>query len=126
MLSGRMKGGGMKPGKRRPRPRYPKNPTRRQHGIPLDDSSSSPLREYDLLSCTMRFLASALFGIFIDIAIVFLYGLAVLMGYHPGAGWLSGVLAVIPLLWGALGIFFYNEMLDLAGEIIERFFLFWR
>ena len=48
------------------------------------------------------------------------------MGYRPGFGWLLPVLAAVPLVWGALGIFFFNDMLDLAGEIVERFFLFWR
>ncbi len=66
---------------------------------------------------------AAIFGIFIDIVIACLAGVVVLMGYRPGFGWLLPVLAAVPLVWGALGIFFFNDMLDLAGEIVERFFL---
>lgn len=69
---------------------------------------------------------AALFGVFIDIVLICLYGVVVLMGYRPGFDGLFSIMAAVPLIWGGLGIFFFNEMLDLAGEIVERFFLFWR
>ncbi len=74
----------------------------------------------------MRFFGALLFGLFLDIVILCCCGIVLLMGYKPSFGWLSYTLIVIPLIWGLGGIFFFNEMLDLAGEIIERFFLFWR
>jgi len=99
---------------------------RRRPVSPADDRARSPLQEYDLLSCTIRFFMAAIFGIFIDIVIACLAGVVMLMGYRPGFGWLLPVLVAVPLVWGALGIFSFNDMLDLAGEIVERFFLFWR
>jgi hypothetical protein len=93
---------------------------------PVNSFDRPPLQEYDLVSCVIRFFMAALFGIFIDIVLVCLYGAAALMGYRLGFDWLFFLIAAVPLIWGGLGIFFFNEMLDLAGEIVERFFLFWR
>ncbi|MDI9526049.1 MAG: hypothetical protein QM299_03480 [Pseudomonadota bacterium] len=92
----------------------------------VNPSARTPLQVYDPLSCIMRFILAALFGVFIDIVLICLYGAVILMGYRPGFNGLFSIMAAVPLIWGALGVFFFNEMLDLATEIVERFFLFWR
>lgn len=88
--------------------------------------TDSPFEDYDIVSCVMRFFGALLFGLFLDIVILCCCGMVLLMGYRPGFGWLSYTLIIVPLIWGLGGIFFFPDMLDLANEIIERFFLFWR
>jgi hypothetical protein len=88
-------------------------------GSPLNLLRLSPLR-YDLHSCASRFLCSALFGFAQDLLILCLYGAAVLIGFKPGIMGLLYTLIEVPIIWGILGIFFYSEMLDLAGDIAEK------
>jgi hypothetical protein len=82
--------------------------------------SSIPPLGYDLSSCASRFLSSALSGFFLDILILCVYGAAVLTGFRPGTMGLLYTLIEVPVIWGILGIFFYNEMLDLAGDVMQR------
>ncbi|MBN2297376.1 MAG: hypothetical protein JXM72_02215 [Deltaproteobacteria bacterium] len=80
------------------------------------------IKTYDPASCIIRFLGAALFGVFVDIVIAFLYGLIVMMGYVPSLSGLLYILLAVPLVWGVLGIFFFTEMLDLTKDILKRFF----
>ena len=75
---------------------------------------------YDLGSCMARFRSAAFFGLFLDILILLLYDTAILMGFRPGIMGLIYTLIEVPVIWGILGIFFYREMLDLAGDIARR------
>jgi len=92
----------------------------------MGQNDQSPLNDYDALSCLIRFTCASIFGIMVDIVIIALYGSLLLMGYQPWGRTLAYLLVGIPLIWGILGIFFFNDMLDLGKEICERFFLFRR
>lgn len=113
----------MRPGKN-PSPRT--SGARRTRGRPASPAGGDPVHEYDLHSCTIRFLLAAMFGVFIDIVLACFTGTVLLLGYRPGLGWLAPALITVPIVWGALGVLFFDEMLDLGREIVERFFLFWR
>ncbi|MFY9399595.1 MAG: hypothetical protein WAR22_14655 [Desulfomonilia bacterium] len=114
----------MKPG-RKPSPSPQRS--RRAGGCPEPSAGGlSTVHGYDLPSLTIRFLLAAMFGVFIDIVLACLAGIVLLMGYRPGLGWLAPTLLAVPVVWGVLGIFYFDEMLDLGREIVERFFLFWR
>jgi hypothetical protein len=92
----------------------------------MAENNQSPLNDYDFASCLIRFFSAAIFGLFVDIVILTFYGIILLMGYSVSVKPLLYTLATTPLIWGILGIFFFNEMLDLGKEICERFFIFWR
>jgi hypothetical protein len=73
--------------------------------------------EYSLSSCSLRFLSSAFSGLFLDIVILCLYGIAVLLGFRPGVMGLFYTLIEVPVILGILGIFFHDEMSGLAEDI---------
>jgi hypothetical protein len=88
-------------------------------GPPLYPSRISP-QGYDLSSCATRFLSAATFGLFLNVLIFCIYGAAVLLGCRPGTMGLLYTLIEVPIIWGILGIFFFSEMLELAGVAIVR------
>lgn len=79
-----------------------------------------PPSQYDLRSCMRRFFHVAVFGIFIDLTIFFIYAMAVVAGYRPGTIGLFYSLIEVPIICGILGIFFFNELQDLTHEVFER------
>jgi len=79
-----------------------------------------PLNQYDLRSCMRRFFSVAIFGIFIDLMIFFIYVMAVAAGYRPGTIGLYYSLIEVPVICGILGIFFFNELQDITHEVVER------
>jgi hypothetical protein len=89
-------------------------------GMSPDLPCPSPLYQYDLLSCMRRFFYVAIFGIFIDLMIFCIYGIAVMAGYRPGIVGLYYSLIEVPIICGILGVFFFNELLDLTHEVVER------
>lgn len=88
---------------------------------PLDKPiSPSALNEYTLRSCLLRFVGTALLGMFIDIVIFCLSALAVFMGYRFSTIGLYYTLIEVPLICGILGIFFSDEMFDVAAEVAGK------
>lgn len=88
--------------------------------MPLDGQVTCPVNQYDLRSCMRRFFSVAIVGIFIDLMIFFIYVLAVVAGYRPGTIGLFYSLIEVPIICGILGVFFFNELLDLTHEVVER------
>ncbi|MDT8272496.1 MAG: hypothetical protein RRA35_04825 [Desulfomonilia bacterium] len=85
-------------------------------------AGASPLHEYDLISCVMRFIGTAVFGLFIDCVVLCVFVIMFLMGYALSFSSMLTILLAIPLTWGILGIFFFHETLDMTNEIFSNFF----
>ena len=70
-----------------------------------------------------KFVGAALFGGFISlIVLVFFYCFHI---FPPNHWW--HILWIIPVVWGILGLFWYDRMLDIARRIFEGFarFIAW-
>ena len=82
-----------------------------------------PLSGYGPGACIAKFVGAFVFGLFVDAVII-----GCLMWFTPYSSaslfpsWTSGILVAVPLVWGILGIFFFDRMLDLARHIFEDFF----
>jgi hypothetical protein len=75
---------------------------------------------YDLSSCVSRFLSAAMFGIRLNGIIVFIFCIAVLVGFSPGTMGLLYTLVEVPVICGILGVFFHAEMQDLAVDVMLK------
>jgi len=81
-----------------------------------------PLSGYGPGACIAKFAGAFVFGLFVDAAII--GGLFYFSRYSSWSlfpPWTVGVLVVVPIVWGTLGIFFFDRMLDLARGIFEDF-----
>jgi len=85
-------------------------------------AGASPLHEYDLVSCVMRFIGAAVFGLFVDCVVLCVFFIMFLMGSALSFSSMATILLAIPLSWGILGIFFFHEILDMTNEIFSNFF----
>lgn len=75
-----------------------------------------------LAHIAFRFVGSALFGGFIALLIFFIICRSRYLGnYILGSAW-KHLFWGIPVGWGILGIFWFDEMLDLAGKVFEQIF----
>lgn len=86
---------------------------------PVDDS---PLNDYDIVSCLLRFFSTAAFGLIVDIVLIALFLIMFLMGYSLSLSSMFTILLAVPLAWGILGIFFFQDILDITNEIFSTFF----
>ena len=69
------------------------------------------------LGAVAKFFAAALFGGFVSLLVFFV---VLLIGID--AFWQSPwphVLWIIPLVWGVLGIFWFERMIDMARDLVE-------
>ncbi len=80
----------------------------------------SEQNEYTFRSCMLRFVGTAFLGMFIDVVIFCLSALTVFMGYSISTIGLYYTLIEVPLICGILGIFFFDEIFDVAGEVAKK------
>jgi hypothetical protein len=67
-----------------------------------------------------KFIMAALFGLLVSLAIGFIAAW-LLMDSFFATPWVH-ILWIIPLVWGVLGIFWFDQMLELGKKIIEYLF----
>lgn len=98
-----------------------KGDDRKDSGTPQDQLNPySGLNEYTFGACLLRFVGTAFLGMFIDIVIFCLSALAVFMGCRISTIGLYYTLIEVPLICGILGIFFFDEMFDVAAEAARK------
>lgn len=69
----------------------------------------------------LRFLMALLFGLFVDVVVA----AAVWYWFWDDTASFTCilvVLAALPVVWGVLGIFFFEKMIDIATEVVESRF----
>ena len=75
-----------------------------------------PLRSYALGACVMRFCIGVLLGLLIDALLVVialrLHALLVARAFHV-------LLIAIPVVWGALSIFFLDQLSNMVRDIFD-------
>jgi len=73
-----------------------------------------------LMEAVGRFFFSALFGAALCLVLAAIVSEFVHLGWwYPRA---LHLFWIVPLVWGLLGIFWFDKMLRVAGELIERLF----
>ena len=77
--------------------------------------------ENGFIGAVCKFFGSALFGALVSLVIFLVITYSGDIDAFTATAWVH-ILWVIPLLWGVLGIFFFDQMLDLARKIIGGFF----
>jgi len=93
--------------------------------MPVDEASKMNTKKPRstseiLLEILCRFLGSAIFGAVVS-AIVF-FSLLIWGPSDISIGKLQIIFWSIPLIWGVLGIFWFDAMLDYARDFIEQHF----
>lgn len=82
--------------------------------------SGHPLWEH-AIEVVAKFLGSAVFGLLVSWILLDLgLGLASLNG-APGRIWLA-LLWITPLIWGVLGVFYFDKALDFALKLWKSYF----
>lgn len=73
------------------------------------------------LGALAKFIGAALFGCFVSVVVFVIAFQALDFETLGEAKWLHA-LWFVPLIWGVLGIFWFEPMLDLARRVFEDFF----
>ena len=68
----------------------------------------------------LKFFAAALFGCLVSL--ILLLAIFAIGAHTFWDGWGPHLLWIIPILWGVLGIFWFEPMLAFASHIFEEFF----
>ena len=74
----------------------------------------------DLAGAIVKFFGAALFGSFISIVILTCIYLSEMFFFWETA-W-RHILWIIPVVWGILGLFWFEHMLDTGKKVFEWFF----
>lgn len=84
----------------------------------MEKKSRNPLT--DPVVIIAKFMAATFFGVIFTITLYFAFPILGLEGFGTGLGF--HLLWIIPLGWGVLGIFFFEQMLDIASKFFNSFF----
>ena len=77
----------------------------------------TPLDGYSPVACVCKFLGAWFFGCLVDVVII-----AVLWPDAFESSMIVALLVAIPIVWGILGIFFFDRMLELGRKAFEFYF----
>ena len=84
----------------------------------MDGKPRTPLDGYSVGAVIAKFLGAGFFGILVDVAILLFTDLWMNSDILSSSvfWW---VLVCIPIVWGVLGVFFLERMLDLGKSLVE-------